>query len=77
MKAIAIALCVVLVATDAQVQKIDLRIKYLEDKAAKECTDATNAETKKVVGSNPTMWLVGAAGLVVGVIGGFYAARHL
>lgn len=62
--------------TDAQVQKIDLRIKYLEDKAAKECTAATNAETKRVLGAAPTLWVGVGLALVVGVAGGFYLGRR-
>ncbi|HEY2848344.1 MAG TPA: hypothetical protein VGI97_00575 [Gemmatimonadaceae bacterium] len=61
--------------TDKQTQAVDLRIKYLEDKAAKECTDATNAETKKVLGAAPTLWIVGAGALVLGLVGGFYLGR--
>jgi hypothetical protein len=68
--------------TDSQTQKLKLeldkrqaQIDYLTDKAAKECTDATNAETRKVLGAAPTLWIVGAGALVLGLAGGFYLGR--
>jgi hypothetical protein len=61
--------------TDAQVNRIDLRIKYLEDKAAKECTEATNAETKRVLGLKSSVWIVAGAAFLVGIAGGVYAAK--
>lgn len=62
--------------TDAQTQKIDLRIKYLEDKATKQCVTETNAETRKVLGAAPTLWVGVGLALVVGVAGGFYLGRR-
>jgi hypothetical protein len=62
--------------SDAQVQRIDLRIKYLEDRAAKECIAATNAETKRVLGASPSLWVGVGIALAVGVAGGFYLGRR-
>lgn len=68
---------------DEQVQKIQVRldkqqamIDYLTDKAAKECTEATNAETRKILGAAPTLWIGIGLALVVGVAGGFYLGRR-
>lgn len=63
-------------ATDAEIQRLQLRISYLEDKAAKECTAATNAETKRVLGASPTLWVGVGIALAVGVAGGFYLGRR-
>jgi hypothetical protein len=69
---------------DEQVQKIQVRldkqqamIDYLTDKAAKECTEATNAETRKVLGASRTTWIVGASALLVGVLGGLYLGHRI
>lgn len=70
-------------STDKAIQDVRLKLEqrqaqvdYLTDRATKECTDATNAETKKVLGAAPTLWVGVGLALVVGVAGGFYLGRR-
>jgi len=71
-------------STDEAVQALQVRIDkleaantYLTDRAAAECTDATNAETKRVLGLHSTTWIIGGAALLVGIAGGFYFGKKL
>lgn len=59
---------------DEQVNRLNLRLQYLTDKAAKECTDATTAATSASAGARPWLYAAGIA-LVVGIAGGFYLGR--
>jgi hypothetical protein len=68
---------------DEQVQKLKLeldkrqaQIDFLTDRATKACVEATNAETRQVLGAAPTLWIVGAGALVLGIVGGFYLGRR-
>ena len=61
--------------TAEQVQKIDLRITYLEDKAAKECADANIAATKETLGSGFMVWVWIGIGVVVGGVGGYFIGK--
>ena len=61
--------------TAEQVQKIDLRIRYLEDTAAKECADANIAATKETLGASGMIWVWIGVGIVVGGTVGFFAGK--
>lgn len=52
----------------AQVQRIDARIRYLEDKAAKDCVDAQIGAAKKT-----SVWLKVAGVLITGAAIGYCA----
>src|SRR5260370_2279520 len=43
----------------AQVQKLNLRLNYLENRCTTECIQATNAATKADLGSAKALWLAG------------------
>jgi hypothetical protein len=61
--------------TAEQVQKIDLRIRYLEDTAAKECADANIAATKEVLGMSTMFWVGIGTGVVAGLVGGYFIGK--
>jgi hypothetical protein len=70
-------------ATDAAVRRLQLKLEerqatidFLTDKATKECVAATNAETRKILGATPTLWVGVGIALAVGVAGGFYLGRR-
>lgn len=70
-------------STDRAIQDVQVKlgrqqaqIDYLTDRATKECVEATNAETRKVLGASRTTWIVGASAFLVGVLGGIYLAHR-
>src|SRR5260370_27181861 len=63
--------------TAAQVQRINLRLEYLENKCTTECVTATNAATKADLGSFKGLWITGAIALAAGVAAGFLIARKV
>lgn len=69
---------------DEQVQRLKLeldkrqaQIDFLTDRATKACVEATNAETRKVLGASRTTWIVGASALLVGILGGLYLGHRI
>lgn len=62
--------------TDEAIQRLQVRLAYLENKAAADCINTTDADTKAVVGSKSSLWIVGATALVVGIVGGVVATKH-
>jgi hypothetical protein len=61
---------------DEQVNKLNLRLQYLEDKATKDCITTTNAANKSFLASHSSLWIIGGTALVVGILGGFYLGRR-
>ena len=65
---------VVKIATEKK--GLEAQVSYLTDRAAKECTDATQKANRQWLGSTPT-WLLAGGAFVLGVLGGVYAAKRL
>lgn len=63
-------------STDEAIQRLQLRLEYLENKATSDCIKTTDADTKAVVSSRSSLWIVGAAALVVGIVGGVVIEKH-
>jgi ABC-type dipeptide/oligopeptide/nickel transport system permease subunit len=63
--------------SDQKVVRIDGRIRYLEDKAGKDCFDNTVAAEKSFLASPAAVLLGVGASLLLGGLAGFYAAKKL
>jgi hypothetical protein len=68
--------------TGEQVQKIDLKLRvlqqqneYLTDRAAQECFDKTQEANKEMISGFSGLWLGIGLGVVAGLVGGYFLAR--
>ena len=57
-------------------KNLQVQVDYLTDRAAKECTDATQKANRQWLGSTPA-WLLAGGAFVLGVVGGVFAAKRL